>query len=458
MSVAAISGIIGLNLVLLAAGSGLLWGIRGWEAWSELARLAGIAHMLGVASVGVLFVNELVVGIPFSAATVLLTAAAVLLAGVVLGRALGRKLPPLRVPVLRRVRAGAVVSAAGAGLTVLYLEAQFRAGRLAPLSEWDAMAFWVPKAKAIYYFGDLDKQFFTILAGPSYPPLVPSLEASTFEFMGGPDSITLHLMFWFLFVGFLAGVAGVLAPRVRPLLLWPALLVVAVTPELVHNVLLAQADKLLDYFVALAALMLALWLVERAPWQLVLAGVFLSAAMLTKREGFLFAACLTVAAMAASWRRWRGAWPRLLVVVGLAFALSRPWHEWFASRGIATGASQEGPARGYLGFIEVPGRIWPSLRLTLDTLFTSDAWLLAAPLFVIAVAVAFLAGARLLPLFASAYLVLGVLGCSWVTVTTVTGTMRPIVRFTGGLVLPILGLLPLLLELAWNTRKREVVP
>jgi hypothetical protein len=455
----AIAGVVGLNLLLLVAGSGALWGVRGWKAWSELARLAGLAYLLGVASVGVLLVNELVLGIPFAFATVVLTALFVFLAGVALGRALGRTLPPLRNPAHERVRGPMLISAVGAALATVYLEALFRAGRLADLYEWDAMAFWVPKAKAIYYFGGLDEQFFRTLAGPSYPPLVPALEASAFEFMGATDEVTLHLMFWFLFAGFLAAVAGLLAPHVHAMILWPALLLVALTSELVDNATLVLADKPLDYFIGLAVLLLALWLLERSPWQLALAGVFLAATMLTKREGYLFVACAVAAAIAASWRTRRTAWPALVLVAGLAFAISRPWHHWFASRGIARGASQEGPALGYLGFVHALGRVWPSLRLTLSTLFVDGSWLLVAPLCAIAITAALVAGSpRVLPVFAGSFLVLGILGCSWVTATTETGTMRPIVRFTGGLALPIAGLLPLLLDAAWRGRTKESVP
>src|SRR5947208_8869368 len=106
-----------------------------------------------------------------------LIAPGVVIAGVAIaaGLRLGRRLPPLparprawpRVPVLVAVFAA---------LTAVYFEALFRAGRLAGLTEFDAWDFWVPKAKAIYYFGGFHQQFFRELGGPSYPPLVPATE------------------------------------------------------------------------------------------------------------------------------------------------------------------------------------------------------------------------------------------------------------------------------------------
>ncbi|MGZ4386347.1 MAG: hypothetical protein ACXVZO_05420, partial [Gaiellaceae bacterium] len=65
MTLVAIAGLVALNLLLLAAGSGVLWATCGWDSWLELARLAGVAYLAGVATVGVLLVLELTAGIPF---------------------------------------------------------------------------------------------------------------------------------------------------------------------------------------------------------------------------------------------------------------------------------------------------------------------------------------------------------------------------------------------------------
>src|SRR6185437_3693285 len=128
--------------------------------------------------------------------------------------------------------------------------------------------------------------------GPSYPPLVPALEAASFQFMGSADTVTLHLQFWFLFAGFAAAVAGVLSRRVPPLLLWPPLLLALVAPQAIGRALQPQADLLLDELVGGAALLLGLWLLDRERWQLAAATILLAGAMVTKREGFLLAACL----------------------------------------------------------------------------------------------------------------------------------------------------------------------
>jgi hypothetical protein len=451
VTVQSIGGLLALNAVLLGAGIGLLWGIRGFATWSELAQLAGVAYLLGAAAVGGVLVVELTLGVPFGIVTVLATAGALALAGVGVGRALGRPRPASR----RAPSAGrgpALVTAAGAAIAVVYLEALFRSGRLQYLAGWDAMAFWVPKGKTIYFFDGLDDALFRELPNASYPPLMPALEAAAFAFMGSADAVTLHLLFWFLIVGFVAAIAGLLAQRVPAIVLWPTLLLVVLTPQAVDRALLPYADLLLDYFVALAALLVALWLVDRADWQLAIASVLLSAAMLTKREGYLFAACIVGAALVVSWRERRRAWPRLGIVAAVAFAPTLFWRIWFTSRGIGA----ETPEAGGLALLDHLDRAWPSLRLAVGALFDYGFWLVVMPLGMVAIALALLAGARRLPVYALLVSVFATAGFTWSTWAyvelpfTKDGAVNPISRTTGGLVLVFAGLLPLLLTAAWR--------
>src|SRR3954453_5343692 len=304
MSLGAIFGLVALNFCLLGVGSTVLYCCRGWASWGELVRLSGLAYMCGVASMGILWVWQLAIGIDLSPAAILIGCAAVATACAIVGRCIGRRLPP-RPRFGSMSRRGSVVAAGFAALVVVYLEAQFRAGRLAGLYEFDAWSFWVPKAKAIYYFGGLDPQFFHDLPGQSYPPLVPALEAAAFQFMGSPDVVSLHLQFWFLLIGFVGAAIGLLHVRVPAVALWPPLLLVLVTPFVIERALQPQADFLLDELFALAALLVGLWLLERAGWQLVAAAVLLAGAMLTKREGYLLAGIIIGAALLASFHELR---------------------------------------------------------------------------------------------------------------------------------------------------------
>ncbi|HET7368086.1 MAG TPA: hypothetical protein VFI83_06940 [Gaiella sp.] len=451
MSVRSLLGLAIGNLVVLGVGCCLLWGARGLRSWAELARLSGLAYLIGVATLGVVLSVELVAGVPFGVATIMVPCLVVALAGLVLGRLLGRPRPRLHGGDPRGI--GFVAASYGA-LLVVYVEALFRASRLAPLSNYDGWAFWVPKAEAIYFLGGLDEQFFGQLPNPTYPPLVPALEAAAFHAMGSADVVTLHVQFWCFLTGFVAAVGGLLAPRVHAALLWPVLLFVLVAPRVVARSLEPQADFLLDYFFVLAALLVGLWLLDRRAWQLGVASLFLGGAMVTKREGALLAVCVMVAALVASWRTRRFAWPRIVLAGGCALALAAPWRIWFSSRGL-TG---EFPTSGFLGLFEHLDRPWPALQSVAKTMLDYELWLLVLPLAGLAIALALVSGARLLPVYATLVYGLSVAGFVWVlwSFTEIPlpfaqdEGVNPIVRLCGSLVLLSAGLVPLLLDAAWR--------
>jgi len=451
MTVRALLGLAVANVVVLAAGGCLLWGVRGLRSWAEAVRLSGLAYMVGVAAFGVASTVLLVAGVPYGVTTILVTSVVLAVSGLLLGQVFGRPPPRLRGGGAQGI---GLVAASYVALVGVYLEALFRAGRLAPLSNFDGWAFWVPKAKAIYFFGGLDEQFFRELANPTYPPLVPALEAAAFHAMGSADTVTLHVQFWFFLTGFVAAVAGVLGPRVHAAVLGPILLVVLVAPRVVARSLEPQADFLLDYFFALAALLVALWLVERRAWQLSVASLFLAGAMLTKREGQLLAACVVVAALAASWSTRRAAWPRIALAAGCTLALALAWRLWFTSRDL-TG---ELPASGFLGLFDHLDRPWPALQSVAGAVFDTGLWLLAVPLAVVAIVLALVAGARVLPAYVALVYGLAATGFVWV-LWSFTELELPyeqdegvnlLVRLCGSLVILSAGLVPLLLDAAWR--------
>jgi hypothetical protein len=452
MSWGAMLGVVALNAVFLLVGVAVLFALRGWRSWGELLRLCGLAYMLGVAATAVVLVWALIVTVPFSVATVLVAGALVAVVAIIAGVRLGRRLPPrphVRVP------AWSVVGAVCAALVVVYSEAMFRAGRLASLTEFDGWFFWVAKARAIFFIGDLDKQFFRELPHHGYPPLVPTVEAAAMRFMGSPDVVTLHLQFWFLFIGFVAALLGLLAPHVRALFLWPPLLLVLATPRVSGYALQAQADFLVEELLAVAALLLALWLLDRSDWQLVAAGILLAAAMLSKREGTLFGACIVLAALGATWPQRRSAWPRLVAVGLAAFAATLPWWILLHVRGLGA----ETPEAGAIGLFSHLDLAWPSLKLTFSTLFDYHQWLVVAPVAVLAIAGAFAAGARRLPGYAALLFVFGIAALtysSWAfpSIPITKAPVNPIIRLTGWLVLVTPAVIPLVLEDGWRGGRR----
>jgi len=449
LTVHALAGLALLNLLYLASGAGLLWFVRGWESWVDLARLAGLAYLTGVAGVGSVWTLLLILGMPFSLGLVVAVPVAVVLTGFVGGRMRGRHRPTLG-----SIGAGRSLIVTGVGIAAagLFLEALFRNARLSGLYWWDAWSFWVPKAKAIYFFGGLDEQFFTTLPGSSYPPLVPVLDAAAFHLMGGPDVVTLHVQYWFFGVGFVWALAGLLAERVPAWMLWPFVLLLLVAPRIGRRFHITEADLLLDFFFVLAAVLVLFWILDRARWRLMVATILLCGMVLTKREGLLLAAVLLAAALLTSAREWRSAWPALGVVAVVAAAVAAPWRIWYVVHGVAG----EGPTGNGFNPSENPERLWPSLRLALDVLFDSGYWNVIVPVAIGALILAALVRSGVPVVFFGTLIALVTLGGGWITwaipelpITEELGG-NPIVRYVGSAALLCVAASPVLLAAAWS--------
>src|SRR5207302_2448225 len=72
----------------------------------------------------------------------------------------GRPLPRVRGSVAKRLTAGDAVALVVSFAAIALLAAFFRVTRVQPLTGWDAWAFWVPKAKVIYYLGGIGDPLF----------------------------------------------------------------------------------------------------------------------------------------------------------------------------------------------------------------------------------------------------------------------------------------------------------
>lgn len=463
MTARAITGLVVYNLFLLGVGVGVLWGIRGWKWWTELVRLAGVAYLLGVASLMTLLTLELVVGVPISAIAMALSGIALVVGGLVVGRLRGHSLPGLRPPGWRFPGLTLFSALFVAGI-VVYLEALVRADRLSGIvREWDSWAFWMPKAKSIYYFDSLDPAFLLQLPQvPAYPPGTAFIHAGAFHAMGSADTVTLHVQYWFLAIGFVAAVMGLLAGRVHQAILFPLLLAFLVSQSLVERITTVYSDVPLGYLVAGAALLVVLWIQEQKTWHLLAATILLAGAMLTKREGLLFAACVLLAAFVATWAERRKLWRPLVFASLVAFALTVPWRIWFTAHGLKS----DGPDSGYAGAFEHLERVWPSVKLVVRTLFADDLWRLTPFVAVAAIVLAALAGAWKVSVYAFAFLGLALAGAAWAiwsyTLLPITrdDAQNPIIRITGTTVLVLAALTPLLLERAWSElgSKRRHVP
>ncbi len=447
MTVRAVTGLVALHVLFALVGSSMLWALRGWTRWSSALRHLGLAHLLGVATLGLAWTGLLILGLPFGGATIVLTALAVVVAAVALGRRRGCRLGPGRAPRLRG--SAALATVAGLAAVGTYLALLFRVARLEGVFSFDGWAFWVTRGKAVYFFDGLDEQVFATVPHPSYPPVVPILDAAAFHAMGSADVVTLHVQYWLLAVGFVAAVVGLLAGRVPPWILWPSLALALVVPRMRGSVLAAQADLPLDYLVVTAALLVAVWLVDRRPWQLQSAAVLLACGALVKREGLVLAGCVLVAALAATLPTRRTAWPRLALVGVAVVAATVPWRLWHAAHGID---GEVGAGGLDTVFSE---RTVDSLRLALDVLAASGRWSLVPTVGLVAVVLAALWGRRAHALYVvSLVTLLTVAGASTSVVfpeigVTADEAVNPIVRLTAGTVLAISCFTPLLLAGVW---------
>jgi hypothetical protein len=408
-------------------------------------RLAGVAYLLGVAALMVALTLLIVLGIPVNLLTTVSTGAVIFAASWLLGRR--RRTQPVRGATEPAVLVS-MWSAALLALLAVSLEAVFRKGRLQGLIEFDGWDSWGPKAKALYHFGHLDPHFLASLPGGSYPPGLPALLATGLHAIGSADVVTLHLQYWFLAVGFVAALLGLLATRVTPLVLLPFVSMVFVMPDIRSRSVDMYGDLPLGFFIATASLLVALWLEERRGWQLPAASLLVAAAALTKREGVILAGCVVVAGLVASADRARKDWPRLLAVLLAAVGATLLWQIWLRAKGLPS----NGPSGG-LHFLTDLRRGWDSLHVVMNNLFTFDLWLLSLTIALAAAGLCLLVRAWRLALYLAALIVASVLGCAvilWSDPNLQLTDVNVVSRLVGTVALTAVAITPLALQRAWD--------
>lgn len=445
MTPRALAGLIELNLLIVAIGAGLLLTMRGRIAFRDLVRLLGLGYLLAVAALGFVVSAALVVGVEPTRRFVVVFAILSALAAAI--RVRRSSSPEVKVDERRREPLP-ILGLAVAALAAVYLGALLQAAWQRGLTGWDAWAFWTPKAQAIYYFGGLDEQLFRMLAGATYPLLVPEVQALAFEFMGSANTVAVHVQIWALLVGFVGAVAGLLRPQVPHILIWPFLTLLLLTPEASYRLLFPGGDFTLQYLFVTAALSLILWLRRSEWWLLACAAILAAGAMATKREGQLFVAALFVVALAATLKERRRLWPWLLLAGLAAFATTLPWRIWFTSRHLAG----EGTGSGLAELADTArDRAWPSLRLVVSALFDYDQWLAAPTVGALALALAAVFGNRRSAATVAALSAVLIAGLTWIlwgvaSLPLVSGDPTPIPRAVGVIVILLVASAPLLLS------------
>jgi hypothetical protein len=451
LTVTAIARLVVLNLGFAAVGGSLLWGLRGWRWWTDVVRLAGLAYFLGIAALVVVLSFEVVVGIPFGPASLLVTGALLVACGLVVGSLRGRSRPGLAPPGWRMPNPGLLVAVMAAGV-ILWLEAAFRAARLQPLWQIDAWGIWTSRAKSLFYAGDLGGAAVLRNADPGelyYPPGLSLLQAQAFEAMGRSDTVTLHLQHWFFALGFLAAVFGLLHHRVRATILLPVVLLVLVMPTFDDIAIWPIADPLLGYVASIAAILVFLWLEDGASWRLASAALLLASAVLVKREAVLVVACIYAAAALASWSRKRTVWPSLGAAAIATVALSVSYRTWLFLSG-----GSDSPTGGLSSVADSPGRSVDSVRLVASA-FLGSHWGLPVLLALAGVVLAFAARSRSAAMFVASFLVASVATASlviWAESFVISQNLsaNPVLRLALVAVLVACPLTAILFEDAWR--------
>ena len=443
-----------LLLVYALAGAAVLHGLGLVRSLRSLFVHAGLAVVVGWALTGVATSFLLVAGAagrPIEVLPVVALAAAAALAA-------GRRAAPLpepRAPAESRV--GGAVAAAAAALLAAYLLVHLRRALSTGANWWDAWAFWLPKAQSLYWFGGLDTGpgGFTSFAHPHYPPLVPALNALVFRLEGAADAAPLPAHEWALAVAALGAVAAALAPRVRPAVLWPCLLFLALVPNFGRLIGAMTGDLLVALAFAVAGVAALLWRLDGDRAWLALAALLLAAAALTKAEG-LYLAVLLVLALAVIAPRSRQVWAGLAALAAAPVLAVVPWRVWLAVHDV--------PASGDFsaGSLLDPGfLVGRTERLT--TALAELPWFFLAPeLWLVALPVALAAGlvalrtarpAALLVLVLVPLSFVGLAGVYWISLPPVEWHLATsAARVPAGVVFFATAAVPLLLGGALEAR------
>ncbi len=451
MNSSGLLALAGLNALFAAAGVGLLAGLKGFASWGALGRSLGLAHMAGFALVGLLSTELLVAGLGIGVGETVGVSVGILAAGLAVARLRGLPLPRAARPSLGARGLGLdALGVVPAVLVVLLALAMLRVGFAQGLFEWDAWAFWVPKGAGIYHFGHLDKELFVSTANPSYPILVPALDALAFHFMGTVDAVTLHAQYAFLGCGFVFAAVGLLRPRVPRIVVWSFVGLPFLGSDFRYFAVAPMADLPLDYLFALGFLCLALWLVDRTPSTLVLGWVFFAAGAATKREGLMFVVAGVAAAAIVTLRESRRRWPPLAAIALATWAVNLPWRFWSQSRGIDDQSSLL-----FHGFASHLDRFGPSIRIVLTLVFDDGRWTIIAPLTVATVGVLLLVRLRGLAAFLLIAMMLAGGGLAWILASFTnlpldTSDQTPLPRAVGSIILAATAVTPLMLHLAWQ--------
>jgi hypothetical protein len=440
---------LALDLLLLVVGEACLFGLGLVRSRRQALRWAGAALIVGWCVLGSVVVYALVLGFFPTVWELVAVAATFVMAGI----ALGRVLPAAADRAARPERGLAkIVSVGAVALLVGYLALLgLHAAMTASPTAWDASAFWLPRAKAIFFFHGLQPHLrggFASFTSPEYPPLIPAFNATVFNFAGGAAVLALPFQDWLLATAFVAAAAVVLRQRVRAVVLWPSLCLLVLAPQFGAGVGDGHADPQLARLVALAAVCGALWVLERDERLLALTGILLVGAVLTKREGQLLGLLLAIALMVAGRIDGGRGWWRAFLLVPALIVAAFPWQIWLHVEHVKFAPDYSLRSLLHPVFLaQRLGRLRIALEHLLRIALSFDHWLLVLPLALLLALLAVRASSSLAVLVLGLILLdfIGLAGVYWIGklpvtlwVTTSASRVATSLVFVAGALTPLL--------------------
>jgi hypothetical protein len=403
-----VAGVLALNLLLALIGYCLLYASLRGRTLRIWLSYAGVALLVGAALVCSLLSFLAFTGLALGFWAFALCGGALATLGLVAGRHLSpawraRIAAPAAVaPATSRLESLVATGAACAivAYIVLTVVGGFRS------SPWldDTWTMWVPKGRLLGTAG-LDPRFFSD-TGPFDPFLHPDypfwwslLTNLNMRFVGSIDLRAVDAQLTILVSAFLAALARLLWGIVRPSILLPGLLLLALSPQIVRQGQAGGADLPLAIFLALFVVAGSSWLVTGNRFHLLPAFASATAVMTVKQEGppELLAVLVLITLLAVWWRKQRVA--ALWVTATAAFLVLVPWLLWQSAHNVRPNptvshfispdpATRVTPTPGQAPRPKPAGEkvrasgegTWPTLEVLARELANPANWFLSAPL------------------------------------------------------------------------------
>jgi hypothetical protein len=282
-------------------------------------------------------------------------------------------------------------------------------------SPWldDSWTFWLPKGLALEQVG-LDARAFEDnnssfqFTSPDYPLWWSIITSGAVSFVGEIDLRAVDAQLGLLVAAFFAAAARLLWGLIRPWILWPLLLLLALSPELLHQTQSGGADLPLAVYITLTALTATGWLASRGSIFLVLTAIFAATAANMKIEGAPQLIIFVALPAALLSRRAVGRVSALYGALAAGFVLASPWFVWSRAHGIRSEFRlSRALDPGHL--LDHTARVRPSAHEIAYQLTNVRAWTVLVPCLLVVTVLAWVVERRLLTLapiaaLAAAYL------------------------------------------------------